>query len=47
MARGKSEHTESLGWAGSLGQLGQHQELDFSLLEILMTGFDRTLDSPV
>lgn len=47
MARRKSQHTESPGWAGTFGRLGWHKELDSPLLEIIMTGFDRALDSPV
>ena len=47
MARKKSQHTEGPGWAGRLGQVGRHEELDSPLLEIFMTGFDRALDSPI
>lgn len=46
MARRKSQHTESPSKAGRLGKLGQH-ELDSPLPEILMTGFERGLNSPI
>jgi len=43
----ENQHTEGPGWAGRLGQQGQHEEADSPLLEIFTTGFDGTLYSPI